>query len=131
LVYFFAITSNPIWGEERIADELLATVKRDGVGGPVGFDFSLDEKAELFAQKQILGRDRSCGLEMQAYEHQSIQENIAESPKCMQKRLHGSILLALKSAYLRSVRNICGTTRSRQLKVVSRFWKHSNTAFTN
>ncbi len=40
----------------------------NGVGGPPRFYFALDIQGELFAQKQILGRESCWGTEAQAKE---------------------------------------------------------------
>jgi hypothetical protein len=42
--------------------------KANGVSGPARFYFPLDEKVELFAKEQILGRDGGCAPEAQPYQ---------------------------------------------------------------
>ena len=68
--------------------------KANGVGCATWPDFPLHKKTELFAQKQILGRDGSCRPETQPHKGQRIQKNAEDCLNHVQKRWHESILLS-------------------------------------
>jgi hypothetical protein len=60
----------------------------DRVGGSPRPNLPLDEKAELFAKKQILGGNRGGGLETETDKHQSVEKNAKEITNGARDRPH-------------------------------------------
>ena len=66
--------------------------KANGIGGTTRLDLSLDKKAELLSQKEILRCNGSPGLKAHPYKGRSIQQNCQDGSDCVRKRLHALIL---------------------------------------